>query len=420
MYNYFKQITFSLCLLAILSIFTQCKEEAEMAEIQEQLVEVLQFDQSKLVEADNSFSWKLFQKINEKQLAEAPNGNVFASPFNVAMALAMLYNGADGTTKEAIQSTLELDDLTIQQVNATYKRLAQQLTTADRAVILNIANSIWMDMSFPTKPDFLSTNQLFFDSEVQELNFADDASVDVINNWVNDKTNGTIESILEEINPDEVMFLISAIYFNANWRYPFAPEATQTKAFHLADGSTTNCEMMTTLRAFPYYENELFQAVDLMYGDSLFSMTILQPHEDVDINELIGQLDNKQWEEWINNNFVYDGVILEMPKFEVNYKKDLNEVLSDMGMGVAFSNGANLSRIADAPLYVSRVTHKAFVKVDEEGTEASAVTGIGIGIVSVPIYPQVILNRPFLYVIRDNQTGTVLFVGKMMNPSEEQ
>jgi len=425
MHNHFKQIPFLLCLLITLAVFTQCKDEAEIEDIKEQLVTAIQeADEAKLVEADNTFGWNVFQKVNELQVGEDPSKNVCISPFSMSVALSMLYNGADGQTKEDMRAAMELNDMDIDAMNAAYQRLLARLSTADRSVVMNFANSIWQRQGYAVAPAFLETNQTFFDSEVRELDFSQADAVDIINGWISDNTNGKIEDALDNIPGSAIMYLINAIYFNANWRYPFDPELTNEQPFYLSDGSTSTCEMMQMDEvAFPFYQNELFKAVDLAYGDSIFSMTILQPHEQVDINDLITQLNTEQWKEWTTNTFDYLNIMLRLPKFKTKYKiQDITkQTLKDLGMGIIFDGAAaDFSGIPTSGVpgpFVSRVIHETFVEVNEEGTEAAAVTIIEI-IETAPILPNINLNRPFLYVIRENQTGTVLFIGKMMNPVE--
>ncbi len=423
MYNYFKYLLFSLSLLVLLTTFTQCKDEAEIAEIKEELVNVMQeINETKLVEADNTFGWNIFQTVNDLQLDEDPTANVCISPFSMSVALSMLYNAANGQTKEDMRAAMELHDLDIDAMNAAYKSLLTRLSTADRSVVMNFANSIWPKLGYAVNPDFLETNRTFFDSEVIELDFSRSDAVDIINAWISDNTNGKIEDALDFVPPSVVMYIINAVYFNANWRYPFDPELTSEQPFHLYDGTTSTCEMMQMDEAaFPFYQNELFQAVDLAYGDSIFSMTILQPHENVDINELAAQITEQQWQEWTTNTFEYQNIMLRLPKFKTKYKiqEITKDALTGTGMGIIFNASADFSGIPADGLpgpFVSRVIHETFVEVNEEGTEAAAVTIIEV-IETAPIVPMIHLNRPFLYVIRENQTGTVLFIGKMMNPA---
>ena len=263
-------------------------------------------------------------------------------------------------------------------------------------------------------------NTEFFSSEVKGLDFKDPQSKDVINAWVSNKTNDLIKTIVDEIPPQMVMYLINATYFKGAWKDPFDPDRTFDNPFFLNDNSQEMVKMMNHGQfELPYFETAQFQAVDLAYGDSIFSMTLLLPKETSSINELIDELTLANWEEWIAL-FQDEDIFFSMPKFKVEYEKPLNQVLKDLGMQVAFTKGvADFTKInPGGNLYIDQVMHKSFIEVNEEGTEAAAVTSVGVGTTSVPVIPYFTANRPFLYVIRENKTNSILFIGKMMNPNE--
>ena len=238
---------------------------------------------------------------------EKPKKNVFISPFSVATALAMTYNGADGTTKEAMQNTLEINDFSIEQLNQAYKGILDRLPTLDPGVEMSVANSIWWDSTgIYVYPEFIEANTEAFGSELETLPFQDPTSVDIINDWVNDATNGTIPDILEEIDPNEVMFLINAIYFKSSWRFPFDPDHTTEETFFKNDGTTMPVQMMHHHDALPlpFLNGSNFFATDMAYADSVYSMTIIQPHEGEDINEFIASLTFEDYDTWMSS-FLY-------------------------------------------------------------------------------------------------------------------
>lgn len=372
-----------------------------------------------IIESDNLFGLKLLSAIN----AVEGDTNLFISPLSVSMALGMTLNGAAGETYNAMKETLELAGLSEEEINQSYRSLIDLLVDLDPKVVFQIANSIWYRDTFPIAQPFIDVNRQYFDAVVSGLDFNDPGAAGIINQWVYDNTNGRIEEIVDSpINPLTVMFLINAIYFKGDWTYKFDVADTRDDAFTLPDGSTKQVPMMNHGEAtFPYFENEVFQAVDLAYGDSLFSMTIVLPKPDQDLNTIIAELDKETWDSWVNQLIPRDLQLLQMPKFEIEYEIKLNDVLTALGMGIAFAPGqADFSRMWEGSLgslFISEVKHKTYVKVDEEGTEAAAVTSVEMRYTSVPDNPTMRINRPFLFAIRERFSGTILFIGKIADPA---
>ncbi len=375
-----------------------------------------------VVESDNRFGLKLFKEVVQQDR----DSNVFISPLSVSMALGMTYNGAEGTTEEAMRNVLELAGLTEQEINESYQSLIDLLTQLDPKVIFEIANSIWCREDFPVKEEFININHTYFDAEVAALNFnAPDASK-AINGWVDEKTHGKITEIVpEQIDPATVMFLINAIYFKGTWTYEFDEDDTRDDWFYLPDSSRIRCDMMTQENEFSYLENNLFQAIDLPYGNEKFSMTIFLPKQGVDIDSLVNKFNQDNWDSWLGS-FAKETGNLYLPKFTLEYKITLNDVLTALGMGIAFDgNRANFGGIADLTellgnLYISKVLHKTYIKVDEEGTEAAAVTSVEIGITAMPPAGFMMrVDRPFVFAIRENHSQTILFMGKIVEPVTE-
>ncbi len=368
-----------------------------------------------LLSATNSFGFNLFKSI----AADEEGKNIFISPLSVSMALGMTLNGADGETRLAMQKTLELQGLSQEEINAAYKDLILLLTHIDPRVAFEIANSIWYKNGLPIHPDFVSLNQKFFGALVQALDFNDPGSVDVINNWVNESTNGKIRKILDGINPDDVMFLINAIYFKGDWKYQFDKAKTKKDDFKLPDGTLAPCFLMQQRAKFSYAEDDLLQVIDLPYGNGFFSMTIFLPKPIMPLDSLIENFTSVMFSYYLDRLATRE-VLLEMPRFKFEYEKKLNDVLTDLGMGIAFDKfHADFSRMVTRPmqLYLNFVKHKTFVKVDEEGTEAAAVTSVGVGVTRA--YPKVAVMRvdhPFVFVIRENVSNSLIFMGKIVKP----
>ena len=367
--------------------------------------------EKELIDDFNKFGIKLFKEINEVETEES---NIFISPLSVSMALGMAYNGARDSTERAMRNVLEFGELSRMEINESYRHLYDVLTGLDESVIFEIANSIWYERSFNVKDSFIGINRKYFDAEVNALDFSDPSSVDIINNWVKEKTHNKIERIVDRISPDEVMFLINAIYFKGIWTYKFDEDATQEGYFYLQDGGRRLCEFMEQTIPCDYFENDEFQAVSLPYGRELFRMMIILPKPGIELDAIISSFTMDEWVTWIEE-FKECSVNVIIPKFKFKYENRLDSVLTNLGMGIAFTPEADFSGISEANPRISRVLHKTFVQVDEEGTEAAAVTTVGFGIVS-PIGVVFRADHPFLFIIYESYSNTILFIGKLVDP----
>jgi serine protease inhibitor len=369
---------------------------------------------AEIIEADKAFGFELFREVYNF----VEEDNLMISPLSVSYALGMTYNGAAGTTLEAFRDVLHFEDLTNQEVNESYKDLMSQLITLDDRVEFSIANSIWYRLGFEVLSEFIATNQEYFDAAIEEIDFFDPQTLEIINQWIEDKTNGKIKDMLDFIPSDAVMYLINAIYFNAQWKYEFDKDKTHEDNFMLADGSTHLTDYMVVNGAFNYTSNEDFRAVELPYGDSAFSMVVMLPSGEKTVSDLVANLDVEHWDSWFDNSNMAN-VQVELPKFKYGFKSLLNDPLCNLGLGVAFSGAADFTRIRPSGgLYISRVIHQTFIDVQEEGTEAAAATIVEIREISVIDEDPVILkvDKPFLYIIKENSTGAIVFMGKVGKP----
>jgi serpin B len=372
-----------------------------------------------VIAADNLFGFDLFQRVLAN---DSVTGNIFISPTSVALALAMTYNGADGETKAAMEETLRKQGLTAEQLNQSYKELIDALVSVDPKVLLEIANSIWYRNDVEVLPEFISVNQTYYNAEVNAIVFNEEAK-DIINGWVAEKTHDKITEVLDYIPEDAIMYLINAIYFKGIWRSEFEEDKTEDKPFNLADGSAVQAPTMQQQDTFRYFKNDLMSAVELPYGQGNFSMVILLPNTGKTTGDIVSSLSVENWNEWMQE-FSDRDVVIHLPRLKFEYNKLLNDDLSDMGMGIAFSGDADFSKIdSTRDLMISRVIHKTFVEVNEEGTEAAAVTVVEIietsyepGGNTGPVYFYV--DRPFVFLIRENDTGAILFIGRVLNPLE--
>lgn len=377
----------------------------------------LDLKSKEIIQSDNAFGMDIFKLINEKETKT----NFMISPLSISMALSMAYNGAETDTKAEMAAALRIEDFTRDELNATYKKLIEALTTVDPKVTMEIANSIWYRNTYNVEQNFLDVNSTYYDAEVQKSDFTDPKMVDVINDWVSDKTHKKIPTIIDNIDPSAVLFLINAIYFNGSWTQEFNAENTYSGAFSVSENNFTEAELMQRLDTVNYFSNETFSAIEMPYGHGNFNMMLMLPNYEKSINDVVEQMDAENWTAWQDAFVKTNDVDIVVPKFKIEYEKKLREILELMGMEQAFTEQADFSSInQNKDLYISEVLHKTFIEVDEEGTEAAAVTAIVFETTSIdPNEPQKVYfhcTRPFLFAITEKDTGAILFMGKVGNP----
>ena len=371
----------------------------------------------RLIAATSRFSFKLYNQL----LKQRTGKNVFVSPSSVILALAMTYNGAEAETRQAMARALELEGLSLDEVNRGFADLKSMLGSADPKLQLNIANSLWARKGFSLKPDFIQRTKEFYAAEVASLDFSSAAAPATINSWVKNNTGGRIEKIVDDkISDDTILFLINAIYFKGQWSTEFEKSKTREDDFKLADGSQKKLPLMSQSGKYNYYKAKDFQAVSLPYGSGRMSMYVFLPDKSTSMEQFERNLTVANWEAWMRSFRPAPGELM-LPRFKIEYEVDLNDVLKALGMAEAFdSTRANFSGIAQGGIYISEVKHKTIAEVNEEGTVAAAVTSVGIQLASVqPPQENFIMkvDRPFFVAIRDNVTGTVLFMGSIADPA---
>lgn len=367
-----------------------------------------------LIEASNQFGFSLFAKVIE----HSDGGNVFVSPLSVSMALGMTENGAAGETLAAMKSTLGHTGLSDDEINQGYRTLIDYLTRLDPRVKMEIANSIWYREGLAVLPSFIEINRAFFDALVSALDFDDPSAADAINAWVNDATHGRIDKIVAKpIDPMLVMFLINAVYFKGDWTARFDKSATAPADFHGTRGELEVPMMNLHDDELAYLDDGGVQILDLPYGDGKFAMAFLLPAPGQSLDALAASLTPERWAGWMGRLVAQEGEVF-LPRFELEFETTLKPVLSALGMEIAFDAGrADFSRIlAEGGLFISEVRHKSYVRVDEEGTEAAAVTSVEVGITSVPACFVFRADRPFIFVLHERDSGALLFMGKLVDP----
>ena len=373
----------------------------------------------RLIAATSRFTFKLFDQV----LKQDTTKNVFVSPPSVMLALAMTYNGAEGKTRQAMAQALEIEGLSLEEVNRAFADLTSMLGTADPKLQLKIANSLWAKKGISLKPDFIQRSKEHYAAEVTTLDFSNPTAPATINLWVSNNTDNRIDKIVDRISPETILFLINAIYFKGQWTNEFEKGKTRDDDFKLADGGQKKLPMMSQSGRYNYYKGKDFQAVSLPYGTGRMSMYVFLPDKRTTLDQFERDLTVENWETWIKSFRMAPGEVV-LPRFKIEYEVDLNDVLKVMGMAEAFdSHRANFSGIAQLGqaegIYISKVKHKTFAEVNEEGTVAAAVTAVEARATSVQL-PQenfiMKVDRPFFVVIRDNLTGVVVFMGSIVNP----
>jgi len=374
-----------------------------------------------VVAANNDFAARIFKAMATAE----PGKNLMISPLSIEIALAMTMNGASGGNLAEMRTVLGFDDQTLAAIDAQFLHLIKSLESADKDMVLAIANSVWMDELFEPrlKSAFKEALLNSFEAEPYTVDMADTATADLINQWVSDNTSGKIEKIIDDINADTVMFLINALYFKAAWTVTFDEDRTYDGQFELTDGTDKTVKMMTFKDAqdFKFFSSGYgaaggYSAVRLPYGRDKFAFYGFVPNDGT-VDEFIVRMADEGLDGFFSNLTEKKEVPVLLPKFKFAYEKSLNDILKGLGMEQLFVPGGlmNMAEPGDG-LYVSEVKHKTYIEVNEQGTEAAAVTSVEVGDTAIP--EGFYATKPFVFVIRDDRSGTILFMGKVEDPSQ--
>lgn len=385
----------------------------------DQLPRALSAQERELIRASNSFAFDILRET----ILDQPADNVFLSPLSASLALGMTANGARGETQQEMLQVLGFGAADLGQVNAAYRSLIDLLLGLDSHVDMRVANSIWALADFPFHQSFYDTARHYFDAEVDALDFRDPATPKRINRWVEQKTAGRIQDIVPDpIPPLVVMYLINAIYFQADWQHRFNRSDTREATFTLAGGRQKNVMMMHRggLARNHYDSATGAHVVELPYSRGAFAMTLVLPPADVDVDTFISALDVARWNSWIDA-MQETPLNIGLPRFRLEYETKMNDPLITLGMGLAFATrvGTDFTGLSPAgrDLYISSVIQKTFIEVDEKGTEAAAATIVEISRVSAP--PGIVFDRPFVLALRERLSGTIMFIGKVGDPASQ-
>ena len=373
-----------------------------------------------IVEANSGFAAEIFSALSEE------GKNIMISPLSISIALAMATNGASGENLDEMKEVMGFGDMTMEDVNAQFFHLINCLVDADKDMVLSIANSIWMDDDFEprVKEAFLSALEDSYTAEPYTLDFASAEAPDTINDWVSENTNGKIEKIIEQIGADTVMYLINAIYFKAAWTITFDEEKTYEGNFTRNDETTVKVDFMTYPESQEFefyssgYEDDDYSVVRLPYGRDKFAFYGIIPNGNGTVADLVADMKENGIDKYFEN--LEKGEIpVILPKFKFEWEESLVDIFKSLGMEKAFATGGflNLAENGD-DLYISDIKHKTFIEVNEEGTEAAAVTSVEFG--NTAIQDGFYGTKPFVYIIRDDRSGTILFMGKVEDPTVEE
>jgi|AntRauTorcE11898_2_1112593.scaffolds.fasta_scaffold21517_1 serpin B len=336
-----------------------------------------------VVNASNQLGFDMMQDL----VANAEeHENLLISPLSISYALNMTHNGAEEDTKTEMGQSLNLEGIPLPDVNESYRHLTESLQNADEKVTMEIANSIWYRDTFSVEDEFIQVNQEYYDAEVSPLDFSNtEAAKETINEWVANNTHDKIDKIVEFINPLDVMFLMNAVYFKGQWKHPFNEDKTTQRSFYPRDGEMIQVPTMHIEKDFLFLENDFCTGVELPYGRGNFSMVLLLPDEGQLPEDIINNLSSDSWDAMLAEADTTE-ISVSLPKYKFSYKKMLNQTLKNLGMEKAFNElEANFNKIhSDTGLYISRINHKSFIDVNEEGTEAAAATSVRVTVTSMP------------------------------------
>lgn len=357
----------------------------------------------------NEFAFDVFRTVARSEEDE----NYMLSPISLSMALGMLHNGASGETMLAFDNVLGGGNA-LAENNAYYGLLMESLSSNTTGTTLNLANAIWIQEGFSVEPQFKETNGLFYKSAIENLDFQNSNAVNIVNDWAEGRTNGKIKELVSEFDDQTRLFLANAIYFKSQWKYRFDTNRTVERPFYISEASSVNVPLMNMKGEVETADTALFSAIVLPYRGERFEMVLILPYLGITTNTVLENIDaaglNSLFKDKRKNE-----LDVALPRFTLEYEKTLNDALTDLGLGIAFTKSADFTGInKETDLYISKLFQKTFIEVNEEGTEAAAVTGVEV--VATSVAPNFTADRPFLYIIREKATGTICFMGRVGNP----
>ena len=399
----------ALIAIAFMVAMTGCKKEPKPKDNPRADIQLTNTERQ-LVSDNNDFAFNLFRNAQNE-------GSQIISPLSITYALGMLNNGATGQTQQEINTVLGFGDAGTDAINDFCKKMLSQAPTLDKMTKVMIANTIFVNsgLGYVLKPSFVENANTYYDAKPESRDFKDGRTLDAINQWASDHTEQMIKKALEEneFDPEAVSYLLNAIYFKGEWSMKFNKSETQNEPFNKGE----KVPMMHQECELSYTDNDTYQSLNLPYGNGAYYMTVMLPHEGKTTDDILNQLNGQSW----NNNLhqMYTHIVdVKLPRFETNTDLNLVEIMSRLGMPTAFDpNQAHFDDFCNAPTYIELMKQVAKIKLDEEGTEAAAVTVTGMNTTSVeeePELPYAVFHadRTFLYAISEKSTGAIFFIGK--------
>lgn len=373
-----------------------------------------------MVGANNEFAFNFYNQLN----AHVGQHNMMVSPFSLTQAMAMLANGADGNTKAELVKVLGFEGYSLEEMNAYYMNLNKGLLSVDKATKLSLANSFWLNNQYTAIDSYKKTLQANYDAEVKELAF-DNNTYTKINQWAEENTYGCIKKVVSEsdINSNTIMALLNATYFNGAWKDKFEEKNSFKGNFEAPNKSSFIEYMKQDKFEANVYEDAECKLIELPYGNEAFSMVVVLPNTEATLDELMQNVDADKWQNWMEQLSLHTNVLVQLPKFtgEYEYNENLKQTLMEMGVVDAFSAlDADFSQMIEKRMFVNFIKQNSFIKVNEEGTEAAAVTiytGENAASGGMKKF-EFKATRPFFYAIKEKSTGVILFMGKVTNPKE--
>ncbi len=403
---------FALIILLAL-INTSCNKKANELNASDPLPIKLTTEQIRLIEAENKFAFDIFKETLEStELSK----NTIISPLSISVALSMTLNGASGSTREAMFEALRINGISTEILNSSYKNLSGELLNIDKRILISLANSVWTENNFIAKKPFTSILTDYYSADYKSFDINDPQSPKQINLWIEGKTNGLIKEMIDKLNDNTVMLLINAIYFKGKWKSQFNPKNTVQSSFYKQDGGSSVVPMMKQTHEYKIFQGNGFVMAEFPYGQGNYVMDIILPDKQKGLNAIIPDLNEKNYKTWIDN-MRETKTDLSFPRFKFGFKKKMKDILTNMGMGIAFTDNADFSNISDNDLLINDVIHQAFIETNEEGTEAAAATVVDIGLTSMPVSNFILnVDHSFIYIIRETTTNTILFMGTVADP----
>ncbi|WP_300729508.1 serpin family protein [uncultured Bacteroides sp.] len=371
-------------------------------------------EEVRMADASNDFTCDFFQKTNVQQQEQ----NLFISPLSAQFNLGMVANGTSGKTFQELESALHLSGNNEQSANNYFLKLMNNLPRLDSTTIFQSANSIWINKESPVKTSFQQTSRKYFLAEVQNLEFSDPKSADIINQWMNEQTQGRINKVLDKTKDDCI--LINTLFFKGGWIFPFDESNTRQEDFYPANGEKYQVSMMHRPDTwFNYHETDLFEMATLPYGNNSYAMTVILPKTGISADSCVTAFSGTNWKAWLAaSDTTSRNLDLKLPSIKLDSKTDLIPIFRKMGVNAAFNKTyADFSRMTDLEASISEIKQFTRLEITETGTVAAAATITDVCLeeeVRAVITPHPFhVNRPFLLVIHETKTGLILFMGKI-------